>query len=627
MSVNTLALFPFAKYIDDTIEQQNKLLQKISLTGKINAFGPSENLFETMNEALGKFLSFKDDLIDALVLEQKNKVLGELGLKSQLAIDVLKRNLFERTADVGFLATDGEIIKFLNDNQTLEYIKDRLEAYVQKYSVYDDVILLDKYGNVKANINPKNNIKTSSDKILNEAINSDDFVEVYRKSDLATHKNKALLYAHKIVDKEKILGVLVLSFKFDDELDTIFKRLSDANTLLYLEDKSGVIASSNKSTIPLEKSIKLHKLQDLTLFKKQKIAITSNSKGYQGYMGLEWKSTAINIKDEQCNQAQIQDAKIPQKLNNIINNAKELVEDLGDVIINGELIASKHRQYYISPILDTLRQISNTMLQKINESASNLAQINTQALTKNAQTATSFSIDLMDRNLYERANDCRWWALTPKFIEELSKTNPDSDTMNSILKNINELYTVYTNLFIFDKNAKIISASNDISIIGNQVNIPAAKYTLQNNDPQKYFVSEFENTPFYNQKPTYIYFASIVHDNSTVGGVGIVFDSEVEFKAILEDSMLQNSTGFSIFCDISGEIISSTNPSLKPLDKVDFSKWKIQLEAGQSIQKIVDFDDEKYLLTIEPSHGYREYKISDNYKNDIFACSFLKGNF
>ncbi|MDQ7068951.1 MAG: hypothetical protein Q9M40_13855 [Sulfurimonas sp.] len=33
------------------------------------------------------------------------------------------------------------------------------------------------------------------------------------------------------------------------------------------------------------------------------------------------------------------------------------------------------------------------------------------------------AIDIMDRNLYERANDSRWWALTPLFIEELSSQN------------------------------------------------------------------------------------------------------------------------------------------------------------------------------------------------------------
>jgi len=627
VSAQNLTFFPFAKYIDDTIEEQNRLLQKISLTGKINAFGPSENLFETMNSALAKFISIKDELIDALVLEQKNKILGELGLRSQLAIDVLKRNLFERTADVGFLATDGEIIKFLKGQHQVEYIKDRLEAYVKKYSVYDDVILLDTNGYVKANINPKNRIKKSTDKIIEQAKKSDEFVEIYRKSDLILHKQKGLLYAHKIVDNENIIGILVLSFKFQDELDTIFKRVADNNIILYLSDKSGVIASSNRLLVPLDHSVRLYKSNDLTLFQNRKIAVSSNSKGYQGYMGLEWQSTAISLSDDNHEDSDINDAKIPPKLNKIINNAKELVEDLGDVIINGELIASKHRQYYLSPILDTLRQISTTMLQKINESATKLAAVNTQALTKNAQIATSFSIDLMDRNLYERANDCRWWALTPRFIEELSKSEPDSEAMNLILKNINDLYTVYTNLFIFDRDGKIVSASNDRTIIGEHINISAVKQTLQNSNPQNYFVSNFEKSPFYDNRATYIYFASIVNKNTTLGGVGIVFDAEVEFKAILEDSMLQNVIGFSIFCDINGKIISSTNPKLKPLDSIDFSRWKIHLEAKEAIQKVVEFQDRRYLLTIEPSYGYREYKISDNYKNDIFACSFLELNF
>jgi hypothetical protein len=32
---------------------------------------------------------------------------------------------------------------------------------------------------------------------------------------------------------------------------------------------------------------------------------------------------------------------------------------------------------------------------------------------------TSLLVDLLDRNLYERANDCRWWALTPQLSELL----------------------------------------------------------------------------------------------------------------------------------------------------------------------------------------------------------------
>lgn len=61
----------------------------------------------------------------------------------------------------------------------------------------------------------------------------------------------------------------------------------------------------------------------------------------------------------------------------------------------------------------------------------------------------------MDRNLYERANDCRWWAPTSAFRQILSKpevTPDDAQQISDILKYINGLYTVYTNLFVYDRN-------------------------------------------------------------------------------------------------------------------------------------------------------------------------------
>ena len=58
----------------------------------------------------------------------------------------------------------------------------------------------------------------------------------------------------------------------------------------------------------------------------------------------------------------------------------------------------------------------------------------------------TLAIDIMDRNLYERANDCRWWTLTSVFSELLSKaqlSDQDMQAIGAILRAINNLYTVY----------------------------------------------------------------------------------------------------------------------------------------------------------------------------------------
>jgi hypothetical protein len=105
-------------------------------------------------------------------------------------------------------------------------------------------------------------------------------------------------------------------------------------------------------------------------------------------------------------------------------------------------------------------------------------------------------IDVMDRNLYERADDCRWWALNPTFKALLSQetvTKQDRQDLTAILQYINSLYTVYTNLFLFDKRGEIVAVFNPeqddkIAVVLEDDYI---KDTLKNNREDRYFVSPF----------------------------------------------------------------------------------------------------------------------------------------
>jgi hypothetical protein len=616
-------LFPFIKSTRNSIESQYNFLRKISLVGKVNTGDFAENIFKSTDETIEKFVLIKDNLIDSLIQNNLNKLKSELHLRAQLSIDVLKRNLFERTADVGFLATDSKLIEFLTSSDITEKdIVERLEEYIKKYSVYDDISIFDTEFNLKTNINPKNRIKQSNDQILKEAMESDSFVEKYKNSDIIPSKQKALLYAQRIEKNHRTIGVLVLSFKFDDELDYIFKNLSNKNTMIFLEDSKKVISSSHTKELSVDKTANIKHSKDYSTYKKDKFTVKTETKGYQGYFGLDWKSYAVALKTVEEDIELTYKLSLPPKLKELIYESKELIEDLSNVIINGELIASKYKQYTLSPILESLRTISNSLVLDINNSTENLVKSLFSSLLITTRIATVFAIDLMDRNLYERANDARWWALTPTFINELSKSEPNTTEIKNELQYINELYNVYTNIFVYDKTGTIIASSHDDSIVGTKISKEYVSQTLNNRDTQKYFVSPFENTPLYSNKATYIYSSSISNDKSVIGGIGTVFDSEPEFRAILSDSELQNQKGFSLFCDRQKNIISATNDDLAPLDKLDLENR--YFNTNKTIQEFIKYHDKNYLLTVASSKGYREYKISDNYKNDVLAFYFVE---
>ena len=74
-------------------------------------------------------------------------------------------------------------------------------------------------------------------------------------------------------------------------------------------------------------------------------------------------------------------------------------------------------------------------------------------LTSNYQKSINtarLTMDIMDRNLYERANDSRWWALNKELIQSLE--NADVRKINEILSHTNSLYTVYDNIYVFDND-------------------------------------------------------------------------------------------------------------------------------------------------------------------------------
>jgi hypothetical protein len=72
----------------------------------------------------------------------------------------------------------------------------------------------------------------------------------------------------------------------------------------------------------------------------------------------------------------------------------------------------------------------------------------------------SLAIELLARNFYERANDCRWWALNATLGGRLAGA-PDctDEAATRVLRHINSLYTVYHAIVLFDSQQRIVASS------------------------------------------------------------------------------------------------------------------------------------------------------------------------
>ena len=106
-----------------------------------------------------------------------------------------------------------------------------------------------------------------------------------------------------------------------------------------------------------------------------------------------------------------------------------------------------------------------------------------------------------------------------------------------------------------------------------------------------------------------------------VGGIGIVFDFTTEFKHMLEDCLPDKPGAFGLFVERpSGRIIASTEGSNYKNGEIFWIQSGLfELQEGTGKSKIVLYNRKYYAVGCYSSRGYREFKTTGDYHNDVAA--------
>ena len=664
-----LQAMPGVENCQQLLARLDRQWTRATLTGKINCSRIAQTLIDFIIATQDNFTALQKNLVDTLLLENTNKVVLEISAVAQVAIDILKRNLFERTADVGFLATDDDIVQFLDhaadDPAARADIEQRLLEYRNKYTVYNEIIVLDLDGRVRAHLDTANAVSQVDDPLLRETLAAEQYVETFRASDLVPGRGDVLIYSQAIRNPETgvPLGVLCLVFDFTGEMEGIFANLlqsSEDIVILILDGKGKAIASSDPAVAPVDREYRLVLDQDFNLVHlggETYLAKTLPTKGYQGFFGLPWyghvlKRVATAFRNgtngHHLDESAIRRAAIfSGRLIQVEEASENVLSDLQLVVQNGEIMAAKKsvnadlseqvEAHALPHVLNEVKKIGDQVQQVFQTSTGGLLKLVTSSRLHDVGFLAALAIDIMDRNLYERANDCRWWALTSDFRRILAKPRIDEvdvGHMRDILAYINGLYTVYANLFLYDRNGRILACStpSERRHEGHVLDAHYVSQTLQLTDSQHYSVSDFEATDLYAAngvaRHSYIYNASITAldgEAAVLGGIGIVFDAEPQFASMLRDALPRDGQGAilegseGLFVDASGRVIASTNASIKPGDSVDLAGIFCQLSCGQATSHLVDEDGKLFAVGCAHSSGYREYKRDGIYTSDVLG--------
>jgi chemotaxis signal transduction protein len=163
------------------------------------------------------------------------------------------------------------------------------------------------------------------------------------------------------------------------------------------------------------------------------------------------------------------------------------------------------------------------------------------------------------------------------------------------------------------------------AVVGTSIDASTLAQVHALRSEQDYCVTPFAPTVLYGDRPTYIYHAAIRHpddDTVVVGGIGIVFDAETEFLAMLRGGLGNKSDANALFVDRAGTVISSTDLRRPVGSTLDIDPALLSLPNGSSGSRIVLHDGHYAIMGCTASHGYREFKVSDGYREDVLAVVF-----
>lgn len=655
----------FLPYMQDVVKRQAALHELhqtwrlIEASAKMNCPLEARLLLPAVLATRTGLVQLERDLVANMVSEKVRQVMREAATRAQYALDLLVRNLFERTADVGFLAADLDLCRFLarlaaGEAPDREAARRRLVAYRDKYTVYDDIVLLAPDGAVLVRADAGATLERSSDPLVEATLAASGYVETFRASDLRPAAPHALLYSQAMRDPDSgaILGVLCLSFSFEHELDAIFKAYGGADrraNMLLLDGDDRVVKSLDPLWIAPGVRVPVNLDGELAprLFAgREYLVATGISQGYQGYPGPPGWKAQVMVPLELAFRGAHPDAAAqlaPRMLQGLLSHAHTFspalhalmssvlgaTQAIKRIVWNGKVTSSGAAAGISSgrldPVLDQITETGERSDEAFSQSIQGLYQTVLASSLQEAGATAQLLVDMLDRSLYERANDCRWWALAGQLRQALADGDDprQAEAIGALLGHINGLYTVYSRLFVYDRSGRIVAATGSQEVVGSHVAGDTLGAVCGLRSEMDHYAEPFGASALYDGRPTFVYHAAIRHperDATVVGGIGIVFDSAVELRNMLDSGVASRADMQAFLVSPDGRVLCGTDPAWPAGTRLALDRSLLDAAARHgAARRIVEHAGHYCVAACARAAGYREFRAGASREEPVLS--------
>ncbi|WP_295478309.1 methyl-accepting chemotaxis protein [uncultured Pseudomonas sp.] len=202
-------------------------------------------------------------------------------------------------------------------------------------------------------------------------------------------------------------------------------------------------------------------------------------------------------------------------------------------------------------------------------------------------------IEIIDRNLYERTCDVRWWATDASLVDALTNPTPQSRAhCSERLGVILDSYTVYLDIWVADTTGTVIASGRPDTfgkVIGANVSeTPWFKQAIRHSSGDQYFAGEVSAEPLLNGSQTCAFSAAVRSNaskhSSAVGVIGIFFDWKNQSDSVINGVRLSDEERPRtrvMMVDASHRIIASSDPQA-PLGQSIELKTRPDQKTGYS---------------------------------------------
>ena len=333
----------------------------------------------------------------------------------------------------------------------------------------------------------------------------------------------------------------------------------------------------------------------------------------------------------------------PERINSLTNqlaeNMDEAIENIQRINLQSNILALNAKiesaragkagaafsivASEMSILSNEITKLIRGLEEKSSSDFKKIAQINEHISTNFRGTRLSdialTNIDLIDRNLYERSCDVRWWATDQSVIDALTQKTPTAyDTASQRMSVILDSYTVYFDLVLCNCDGEIIAngRKNQYLSIGKNVSD-----TLWFNDAmncasgQAYAWESVHRSSLVNNELVLIYTTAVREQGRSngqiIGALGVIFRYEDLVQTILNSVPLSTEEKKkSRLCIVNSEGLILADSDQKILEeKIDF-KGKEKLFTEKKGFMIEEYNGEKCCIAHAIAPGYETYSTN-----------------